>query len=102
MSKWYEIIKTTDFPVGTRKVIDLEGTSILLLNLEGNYYAIRNLCSHQNFPLEDGDIEDCIITCPLHGAKFSIQTGAVKAPPAFEDIATYEVRVENDMIQINI
>lgn len=102
MTEWHNIIKQIDFPLDARKVIELEGISIILFNLEGEYFAIRNQCTHQDFPLAHGIIEDGMIVCPLHGAKFSIRTGEVKAPPAFEGVATYEVRVENEMIQIKI
>lgn len=100
MPTWFDIIKISDFPIDARKVVIIDGISIVLFNLEGNYYAIRNQCTHQDFPLAEGPIENGIITCPFHGAQFSIITGEVKAPPAFEDITTYNVRIENDWIQI--
>lgn len=102
MSEWHDIIKACDFPIDARKVVNIEGISIILFNLEGDYYAIRNLCTHENFPLAEGEIDDGVIACPLHGAKFSIRTGEVKAPPAFVDVDTFETQVIGDVIQVKL
>lgn len=102
MSNWIDIATVTDFPVGSRKIISIGNLSILLFNINHEYYAIRNQCTHENYPLAEATLEGDILTCPLHGAQFCIKTGEVKAPPAFEDLETYPIRVENQMIQIKI
>ncbi len=100
MNTWIDIAETSAFTKHDRKVIEHQGQSILVLKLNDQYYAMDNQCTHQNFPLEEGMLEDGILTCPYHGAAFCIKTGAVKAAPAFEDLRTYPTRVEKDMVQL--
>ncbi len=100
MAEWLDIMRASELPLNTRKAIVVSGTPILILNYENTYYAIRNQCTHQDLPLSEGEVEGGIITCPFHGAQFCLKTGEVKAPPAFEDIETYPIRVHQDMLQI--
>jgi 3-phenylpropionate/trans-cinnamate dioxygenase ferredoxin component len=65
-------------------------------------FALGDVCSHDNGPVGDGEIEDEQIICPRHGARFDIRTGKVKSLPALLDIPSYPVRVELGMIQIGI
>lgn len=102
MSKWISITKINEIPLGGHKAITINGTPVVLFNLEGEYYAIENRCTHQDFPLSEGCIIDNEITCPLHGAKFNIKTGEVTAPPAFMDVQTFAVRIEQDNIQVEL
>ncbi len=102
MSEWIDVIQETEFSQTDRKSLVVKGIPIVIFKLENAYYAIHNQCTHENFPLADGDIEEDLIVCPRHGAKFCIKTGGVKAPPAFEDVTTYPLRIENKMIQIVI
>ncbi len=101
MSTWIDIAETSAFTEHDRKVVEHQGQSILVLKLNDQYYAMDNQCTHQNFPLEEGDLEDGILTCPYHGAAFCVRTGVVKAAPAFEDLRTYPTRVEKGMVQFS-
>jgi 3-phenylpropionate/trans-cinnamate dioxygenase ferredoxin subunit len=102
MSKWIYFARINEIQPGGHKAITINGTPIVLFNLEGDYYALENRCTHEDFPLSEGCIIDGQITCPLHGAKFNIKTGAVTAPPAFMDVTTFAVRIEEDIIQVEI
>ncbi|MEW5943716.1 MAG: non-heme iron oxygenase ferredoxin subunit [Pseudomonadota bacterium] len=100
MSDWTNVAKAEDFPPGTRRVVDVEGTAIAVFNLGGEYYAIEDTCTHDGGELASGEVEGGIITCPRHGARFSIKTGAVLAPPAYEPVATFPVRIEGGVVQV--
>jgi 3-phenylpropionate/trans-cinnamate dioxygenase ferredoxin subunit len=102
MTKWIRIASTSEISPGGHKAITIDGTHIVLFNLDGEYYAIENRCTHQDFPLSEGFLMDCQITCPLHGAKFNIKTGEVTAPPAFIDVATFVVRVIEDSVEVEV
>lgn len=103
MQEWIDTIANSELTEGARKAITIQGIPILLIHSNGAYYAIRNQCTHQVLPLTDGEITDSLITCPFHGAIFCLKTGAVKSPPAFDDLDTYPVRVNNHgIIQIQI
>jgi 3-phenylpropionate/trans-cinnamate dioxygenase ferredoxin subunit len=99
MNRWLDIAPTAVFGEGTRRVLCYQGRTILVLHDAGQYYAMDNQCTHQAFPLEEGALEDGILTCPYHGAAFCIKTGAVKAPPAFDDLRIYPTRIEKGMVQ---
>lgn len=100
MTNWVDVKKVEDFPNNTREVLDLDFTTVIVFNIDNQFYAIDHLCSHADFGLEDADCEDAVITCPLHGAKFCVKTGSALCAPAFEDIDTYEVRIHNGMVQV--
>lgn len=102
MPKWIYFARTNEIPPGGHKAITVDGIPIVLFNLENEYYAIENRCTHEDFPLSEGPIINGQITCPLHGARFNIKTGEVTAPPAFEDVATFPVRIIEDKIQVAI
>lgn len=102
MSSWIDIKKVDDFPVNTREVFDLDHGTIIIFNIDNNFFAIDHLCTHADFGLEDADCEDAVITCPLHGAKFCVKTGEALCAPAFEDIETFETRVFEGMVQVYI
>lgn len=78
----------------------MDGTLVAVFNLDGEYYAIEDVCTHDGGILTGGTLEGEQIVCPRHGARFSIKTGEVLAPPAYEDIATFPLRVEGGMIQV--
>ena len=89
MVNWVDVKKVVDFPPNSREVVDLDYTTVIIFNIDNQFYAIDHLCTHAEFGLEDADCIDGVITCPFHGAKFCVKSGAVMAPPAFEDLATY-------------
>lgn len=100
MSDWITVAAQTDFPVGTLRTTDLDGTPVAVFNLDGRYYAIEDICTHDGGILTGGALEGDVIVCPRHGARFSIKTGAVLSPPAYEDVTTFPVRVEDGMVQV--
>ena len=80
--------------------------SIGVFNIDGKYYAIEDICSHDGSAMLGCglDAEDMVkgeeIMCPRHGARFCLKTGAALCPPAYESVATFAVRVENGMVQV--
>jgi 3-phenylpropionate/trans-cinnamate dioxygenase ferredoxin component len=71
-----------------------------LLNVGGQYYAIKDICTHDGGTLADGEVEGFEIECPRHGARFDLRTGKVTAPPAYEDIPLFAVRIHGDRVQV--
>lgn len=97
-----EIAPASELPNGERLFVDIGDTSVVIFNIAGQYFAIGNVCSHDDGPLGDGDIEENNIVCPRHGAKFDIRTGKVTSMPAVVDIPAYPVRVVDGMIEIGV
>jgi 3-phenylpropionate/trans-cinnamate dioxygenase ferredoxin subunit len=87
---------------GQRLFIEIDDTPIVIINIEGNYYAIADVCSHDDGPVGEGNIEGFEIICPRHGARFDIQSGKVLSLPAFVDIPAYPIRLVGEEIEIGI
>ena len=82
------------------KEIEVAGEKICIANVEGKYYAIGNVCTHEGGPLADGTLEAYEVECPWHGAKFDVTTGEVTNPPAMRPEPTYEIKVDGNNILI--
>lgn len=101
MSEQYHIVAaTSELEEDGQMHIELNGEDILLCKHRGEYYAIAYYCSHAEFSLEGGMLRNGCITCPYHGAEFSLIDGSVQAPPAFEPIKTYPLKIDNDTIAL--
>ena len=102
MSKWVDVAKVEDFPAGGCKVVPTDDMPVAVINLGGAFYAIDNICTHEYAELSDGHVEGEEIVCPWHGARFSVRTGLVTSPPAYENLNTYPVQVIGGMVQVDI
>lgn len=92
----------SDIPAGTVRVFEVNGRSLAVANLNGaEFYAIDNLCTHDNGPLGEGTLDDGLVECPRHGARFDVKTGAVKALPAVRPVRTYPVQVQGDEVLVD-
>ena len=85
---------------GDMKPVEVGEDQILLCNVDGQVYAIDDICTHSYASLSEGDLDGDEVICPLHGALFSVVTGAVITPPADEPLRTFEVRVDGDDILV--
>jgi len=82
--------------------IDQGSEPIAVFNLDGEFFAIGDTCTHSDWSLAEGYIEDGLVECTLHAAKFCIRTGKVKAPPATQAVKYYPVRLAGDDVLIDI
>lgn len=96
------VAKTTEIPPGERDVFEIQGLYIAVFNVGGTYYAIEDVCTHDDGPLAEGDLHGFEIECPRHGARFDIRTGKALSLPAVVDVSWYPVRIEGDDIQVEI
>ncbi|HEY5701248.1 MAG TPA: non-heme iron oxygenase ferredoxin subunit [Gammaproteobacteria bacterium] len=100
MSDWVDVAAEGEISPGTFRCVEVDDVIIAVFNLDGEFYAIENVCSHEYAELTDGDLEGNEIVCPLHGARFDIKSGEALSPPAYEPVATLPVRVEAGMVQV--
>jgi 3-phenylpropionate/trans-cinnamate dioxygenase ferredoxin subunit len=101
MSEFVKVAKVSDVPAGSSRLVEVEDVRVALFNLDGAFYAIEDVCTHDGGPLVEGEIVNgCQVVCPRHGAHFDIRTGAALSFPAFEATNTYPVRVDGDDIWI--
>lgn len=100
MSDWVDVAPAAEFPPGAFHTLDVDGVPIAVFNVDGHYYAIEDVCTHEAETLSGGELLGESIVCPRHGAMFSLVTGEALTPPAYEPVATFPVRVENGMVQV--
>ena len=102
MSNWVRVCPTAALPPGTHRVVDVDGARVAVFNLEGRYCAIEDVCTHDGGPLAEGELMDCEIRCPRHGARFDIKTGRPLCMPAIEPVTVHAVEVRGDDVYVAI
>lgn len=102
MSELIKVAKTHEIDDKCAKCIEIKGRTIALFNLGGEFFAIDDLCTHEDAPLSEGFVEGDEVECPWHAARFNIKTGEATCPPAYENVGRYNVRVSGDDIEIEI
>jgi nitrite reductase/ring-hydroxylating ferredoxin subunit len=95
-----KVAETKDIKPSTMKAIDLAGERVCIVNVEGNYYAIGNVCTHVGGPLNEGTLEGYDVECPWHGSKFDVRTGKPTRPPARQSVPTYVVKIEDNNLLV--
>jgi nitrite reductase/ring-hydroxylating ferredoxin subunit len=102
MPEFVTVASTDEVKAGERIVVEVDDHYIAIFNVDNRYYAIEDVCTHDDGPLAEGYLEGTTIECPRHGAKFDITTGKVLSMPAVKSVPRYEVKVSGDEIQILI
>ncbi|MHC5115109.1 MAG: non-heme iron oxygenase ferredoxin subunit [Planctomycetota bacterium] len=100
MGEFVKVADLSEVPAGSARCVKLNGRAIALCNVDGTIYATDDTCTHADASLCEGHLDGHDLVCPLHFAAFDVRTGACTAPPAYEDIQTYEVRVEGEAIEV--
>ena len=96
------VAKIDEVDDGDRLFVEIDDYELVVFNIAGEYFAIGDVCSHDDGPLGEGEIEDYDVICPRHGARFDVRSGLVTALPAVTDIPAYPVRVSGNDIEIGI
>ncbi|MES2490671.1 MAG: non-heme iron oxygenase ferredoxin subunit [Pseudomonadota bacterium] len=99
-AQFERVLKLADLPAGSKKVVDINGKCVLVCNVNSKLFAISNICSHNEKPLERGRLGNGWIACPTHGARFDLATGAALNLPAKLPVATFEVRTTDEWIEV--
>ena len=86
---------------GSQTEITVGGVSVVVINHGGEFYALRNNCTHKDFPLLGGDVSDGKITCEKHGGKFELTTGKARALPAVKAVKIYKTEVEGGAVYVS-
>jgi 3-phenylpropionate/trans-cinnamate dioxygenase ferredoxin component len=95
MSEFVKIATVDEVPANSSKLVEVEGIRIALFNLNGEFYAIEDVCTHDGGPLVEGEIVNGHeVRCPRHGARFDIRTGVALSFPAFEPTTAYDVYIQ--------
>ncbi|HAW52043.1 MAG TPA: biphenyl 2,3-dioxygenase [Flavobacteriales bacterium] len=100
--EYFEIASVEDLPVGERLFVDIGDLPLVIFNIAGQLFAIGDVCTHDDGPLGDGDLEDYNVVCPRHGAEFDLRTGKAVSMPAVVDIPAYPVKVRDGKIEVGV
>jgi 3-phenylpropionate/trans-cinnamate dioxygenase ferredoxin subunit len=100
--QFIEIAPVSDLPVNERLFLEVGELPVVVYNLNGEFYATGDVCSHDHGPIGEGKIESYEVICPRHGARFDIRSGKVTRFPAARDIPSYPVKIENGKIFLGI
>ena len=98
---WSDAGAADAFPQGGSRM-DLAGRSLALFRIGDDFYVIEDTCSHAFASLSEGELWDYDVECPLHGSEFDVRTGVPRNLPATQPVATYEVRIEQGRVMVNV
>ncbi|UCC89038.1 MAG: non-heme iron oxygenase ferredoxin subunit [Anaerolineales bacterium] len=100
MSDFIKVASISNLGPGEKMLVEYQGSPVGLFNIEGQFYAIHDICTHDEGPLVEGELHGSVIVCPRHGARFDVKTGAVRTLPAYAPVHTYQVKIEGEDILI--
>lgn len=100
--EFIDIASAQELPGGERLFIEIDNQPIVVFNIAGQFFAIGDVCSHDNGPVGEGDLEGEEVICPRHGARFDLRSGKALSLPAVEDIPAYPVQVQEGRILIGL
>ncbi|CAN3983410.1 bifunctional 3-phenylpropionate/cinnamic acid dioxygenase ferredoxin subunit [Kitasatospora purpeofusca] len=84
------------------KRVDLNGVPVAVVRTDEGVFAVNDICSHANVSLSEGEVEDCMIECWLHGSSFDLRTGKPSGLPATRPVAVYPVKIEGDDVLVSV
>jgi nitrite reductase/ring-hydroxylating ferredoxin subunit len=102
MTDFIKVAEIDDLDDGELMVVEVDDEPVCLAKVEGSVYAFTDNCTHISGPLNEGELDGEVLTCPWHGAQFNVRTGKVLRGPARQDIQTYPVRVEGNSILVSL
>lgn len=101
MPEFRTVASTSDIPPGEMTIVEIDGEEVAIANVDGEFCAFDNTCTHRGGPLGEGLLlPGGIVECPLHGGRFNVRTGEVVGPPPTEPVKTYAVQVEGESVQV--
>jgi nitrite reductase/ring-hydroxylating ferredoxin subunit len=101
MANFVRVCKTTDIKEGSGRSMEVNGTPLAIFNVDGNFYAINDVCGHRGGPLGEGELDGRTVVCPWHGWRYDVTTGANELVP---DLPThrYDVKIEGEDILVDL
>jgi 3-phenylpropionate/trans-cinnamate dioxygenase ferredoxin subunit len=100
MATWIPIGAASDIAAGDYASVEIDGTFVAVYNIDGEFFAIDDVCTHDGGGLAGGQIDDHQVICPRHGARFCLRTGRALTPPAYEAVRSYATRIVNGIVEV--
>ena len=102
MTAYVRACALSDLGEGEPVAVEIGGEPVAIVRAEGEVYAIRDVCSHAEVPLSEGEVDGCTLECWLHGSRFDLRTGKPTGLPATEPVPVYPVKIEGDDVLVAI
>lgn len=102
MGSFTRVAQLSEVPPGRSLSVEVAGRSIALFNVGGTLHAIDGECTHAGAPLDEGEVEGGVLTCPWHAATFDLSNGKALTRPASIDLHCYRARVAGDGIEVEL
>lgn len=100
MPEFVTVATTDELKSGDRIVVEIDDVWVVVFNVDGKYYALEDMCSHEEYYLSEGTLDGYALECAKHGAQFDIRNGQVLAPPAVIPVKWYATRIVGDEVQV--
>jgi 3-phenylpropionate/trans-cinnamate dioxygenase ferredoxin subunit len=101
-AQFVPVAKTSEIQDGAVTIVEVGAARLGVCRVDGQIYAFEDVCTHDDGPLAEGELDGCSIECPRHGARFDVRTGAVLSMPAVYPIRTFPVQVEGDQVLVDV
>jgi 3-phenylpropionate/trans-cinnamate dioxygenase ferredoxin subunit len=104
MSEFVPVAKTSEVPDPGTLLVEVEERMVVLIHAAGHFYALDDVCTHDGGPLSEGpvDARAGTITCPRHGAKFDVRSGAALTMPATQPTVAHDVKIDGDQVLVRL
>ncbi len=102
MAEFVQVATVAELPPGSKKVVEVDGALIVIVNVDGEFFAVEDRCTHDGGPLGNGELDGHELICPRHGARFDVRTGDALTLPAFQAVPVYAVQVDGERILVDI
>jgi 3-phenylpropionate/trans-cinnamate dioxygenase ferredoxin subunit len=100
MATWIPVGAAADIADRDYASVEIDGTFVAVYNIDGEFFAIDDVCTHDGGGLAGGEIEDHQVICPRHGARFCLRTGRALSPPAYEPVRSYATRINDGIVEV--
>jgi 3-phenylpropionate/trans-cinnamate dioxygenase ferredoxin subunit len=102
MAEFVRVAKVSDLPDPGKMLVEVDDRLVALFKVQGRFFALDDVCTHDGGPLAEGKLDDYTIACPRHGAKFDIRSGKALTMPATQPTVAHEVQVVGDEVLVKL